>query len=606
MSRTLTLALACSASLALLAPAALAAPNDPDAAAAAGEYVATQVPADGNLGGPGGSADAALALLAAGGHDAEVAALTDYLQTQAADYAGEGGPAAGKLALVAAAAGRDATDFGGVDLIAAIQTSIAADGTCGSWGYAFGDALCILGLDRNGADVPANLLEHALSFQDPETGAFGFSTGDDFVAEADASGLMLSALAGVAQDRDAALSAAAVRDYLVQNQASAGYWENYSPINATGLVAPALETVGVPQDDAVAWLAGQQLADGGLPLELDGAASNLMATTQGMLPFTGESYLSVGAGGTDSVELVVRAESVERISGENRYGTAAAASHDAYAPGVDVVFVATGTQFADALTGSALAGHQGAPILLVKPGAVPAVTAAELDRLNPASVVVLGGTGSVSEAVKTQVGSYAGGNVERISGAERYATAAALAQEFPAGDHVFVATGEQYADALAASAAAGADGVPVLLVKQNSLPSATKSALAALDPTSITLLGGTGSVSNGVATELGTYGEVTRASGGDRYATAAALSAQRGDAAGAVIATGTDFPDALTGAAYAAVADVPVLLVKPTSIPGATGSELDRLAARAVLVFGGTASVSGAVLTDLVERNYAG
>jgi putative cell wall-binding protein len=325
-----------------------------------------------------------------------------------------------------------------------------------------------------------------------------------------------------------------------------------------------------------------------------------------MLPFTGESYLSVGAGGTDTVDLVVTADTVERISGVDRYGTAAAASQDAYAPGVDTVYVATGTEFADALTGSALAGHQHAPILLVKPGSVPAVTAAELDRLNPASVVVLGGANSVSETVKTQVGSYAGGNVERIAGSERYATAAAVAQEFPAGDRVFVATGRQYADALAASAAAGAQGVPVLLVTQDSVPQATASALAELDPSFITLLGGTGSVSTGVATELGGYGEVTRVFGADRYATAAALSAQREGALGAVIATGVDFPDALTGAAYAAVANVPVLLVKPSSIPGATRTELDRLAARAVLVFGGTASVSEAVLTNLAEHNYAG
>lgn len=612
MSRTLALALASSLSVALLAPAALAAPNDPDAAAAAGEYVATQVPADGNLGGAGGSADAALALLATGGHDAEVTALTDYLQTQAADFAGAGGPAAGKLALVAAATGRDATDFGGVDLIAAIEGSIAADGTCGSWGYAFGNALCILGLDRNGADVPGNLLTNSYGFQDPATGAFGFSMGGTFTAEADATGLMLTALAGVAHDapaphsRAAALSAAAARDYLIDTQTPGGYWENYSPINATGLVAPALETVGVDQDDAVTWLAGQQLADGGLPNGIGDETSNLMATTQGLLPFTGESYLSVGAGGVDSVDLVVTADTVERVSGTDRYATAAAASRDAYAPGVETVFVATGTEFADALTGSALAGHLEAPILLVKPDAVPKATATELDRLNPSSVVVLGGTGSVSEAVKTQVGSYAGGNVERLAGSQRYSTAAAVAAEFPVGDHVFVATGQDYADALAASAAAGADGVPVLLVQADRVPSATRTALSALDPASITLLGGTGSVSAGVATELATYGEVARVAGSDRYATAAALSAQRGDAVGAVIATGADYPDALTGAAYAAVADVPVLLVKPASIPGATIAELDRIAARAVLVFGGTASVSDAVFTQLEQHNYAG
>lgn len=604
--RTLSLALASATSLALLAPAALAAPNDPDAAAAAADYIAAQVPGDGNLGGAGGTADAVLALLAAGGHDELVEVMTDYLETQAASYAGAGGPAAGKIALVAAATGRDATDFGGVDLIAAIEGSIGAGGACGGFAFAFGNALCILGLDTNGAEVPANLLENSYGFQDPETGAFGFFAGSDFIAEADASGLMLTALAGVADDRDAALSAAAVRDYLVDAQTEGGYWENFSPINATGLVAPALQTVGVPQDLAVDWLAGQQLADGGLPNVVDGGTSNLMATLQGILPFTGESYLSV-AGGPDSVELVAGPELVERIGGPNRYATAAAASADAFEPGVDVVYVATGTGFADALTGSALAGAQGAPVLLVKPEAVPAVTAAELGRLDPAAVVVLGGSAAVSDEVLTQVGELADAPATRLSGGDRYETAAAIAGEFPAGDHVFVATGLQYADALAASAAAGADGVPVLLVTQEGVPSSTAAALEETAPASITVLGGTGAVSDEVVTALGAHAdEVTRVAGQDRYATAAALAELRGEADGAVLATGQDYPDALTGAAYAAIGEVPVLLVKAEAVPSATRAELHRTAARELLVLGGTGAVSDAVLAQLEALNYAG
>ena len=117
---------------------------DQEAAVAAADYVVAHI-TDDNLGDPGGTADGILALLAVGGYDAEVEAMTDWLETQAEAYAGAGGPAAGKVALVAAATGRDATDFGGVDLVAAVEDSIGADGTCGGWGYAFGQALCILG-----------------------------------------------------------------------------------------------------------------------------------------------------------------------------------------------------------------------------------------------------------------------------------------------------------------------------------------------------------------------------------------------------------------------------------------------------------------------------
>src|SRR5690606_3949857 len=129
MSRTLSLALASAASLALLAPAAAAVPaptdaNEPDGAAAAAAYVATKVAEDGSLGDPGLTADVVLETLAAGGHPTYL--RTDYLESRAIDYAGSGSPAAGKMALVAAATGRDATSFGGVDLVAKINESVQA------------------------------------------------------------------------------------------------------------------------------------------------------------------------------------------------------------------------------------------------------------------------------------------------------------------------------------------------------------------------------------------------------------------------------------------------------------------------------------------------
>ncbi|WP_114908113.1 cell wall-binding repeat-containing protein [Ornithinimicrobium murale] len=604
MSRTLSVALASAASLALLAPAALAAPNDAEATEAAADYIAENVTPEDN--GAGANADAVLALLAAGGHDDQVAELVEVLRTQAGDYAGAGGPAAGKLALVAAATGADATDFGGVDLIAAIQDSIAEDGTCGDFAYAFGNALCIIGLDRNGAEVPDELLANSLAFQGPK-GAFGFTGEDGFVPENDATGMMLTALSGVADDRDAALAAAAARDYLVEAQADDGSWDGYVPVNTTGLVAPALQTLGVDIEDAVTWVAGQQTEDGGLPAEVDGETSDLMATTQGILPLAGESYLSVGEGGTDLVELSVQADQVTRVGGENRYETAAQASERSFQPIVDTVYVATGQEFADALTGSALAGHQSAPVLLVQQDNVPQATATELARLDADRVVVLGGDVAVSDDVVAELAEVSGTEVTRLAGENRYETAADVAGEFTEVDHVFVATGLEYADALAASAAAGADGVPVLLVNEGGVPDATAAYLEGVEPSSITVLGGTKAVADETVEELLAYTDtVDRIAGENRYETAAALSAQRGGAEGVVLATGQDYPDALTGAAYAAMGEEPVVLVQQNRVPNDTLAEFDRLAARTVLVLGGPAAVAEAVVEQVTEHDYAG
>ncbi|WP_199921596.1 cell wall-binding repeat-containing protein [Intrasporangium calvum] len=105
-------------------------------------------------------------------------------------------------------------------------------------------------------------------------------------------------------------------------------------------------------------------------------------------------------------------------------------------PGVDIVYVATGANFPDALAGSVLAALEGAPILLVTRDTIPGPTATELARLDPRYIRVLGGTSTVSDAVLTQLKAYATANtadeVTRIAGLNRYATAAEISQLVPA------------------------------------------------------------------------------------------------------------------------------------------------------------------------------
>ncbi|MBT8208840.1 MAG: hypothetical protein HKN07_14195 [Acidimicrobiia bacterium] len=100
----------------------------------------------------------------------------------------------------------------------------------------------------------------------------------------------------------------------------------------------------------------------------------------------------------------------------------------------DVVFVATGNNFPDALGAAAAGGVSNAPVLLVTGSILPAPTRAELERLKPSRIIVVGGTGVVSEAVVNSLkGLTFKPTVDRVSGADRYETAAALsAAVFPA------------------------------------------------------------------------------------------------------------------------------------------------------------------------------
>ncbi|HEY7941298.1 MAG TPA: PQQ-dependent sugar dehydrogenase, partial [Candidatus Limnocylindrales bacterium] len=91
-----------------------------------------------------------------------------------------------------------------------------------------------------------------------------------------------------------------------------------------------------------------------------------------------------------------------RLAGPDRYGTSAAAAAQ-YPAHQAVVYVASGAQFADAATAAAIAGWQGAPLLLVQSTAIPAAISTQLTRLAPTRIVVLGGTAAISAGVFDQL-----------------------------------------------------------------------------------------------------------------------------------------------------------------------------------------------------------
>ncbi|HSI99153.1 MAG TPA: cell wall-binding repeat-containing protein [Patescibacteria group bacterium] len=296
-----------------------------------------------------------------------------------------------------------------------------------------------------------------------------------------------------------------------------------------------------------------------------------------------------------------------RVAGANRYDTAAALSRSAFSPGVPVAYVATGTSFPDALAGGPAAARTGGPMLLTTPNELPSATAAELARLKPSKIVVLGGTSAVSAAVANRLAAYATtGVVQRLSGADRYATAARVsAATFAPGVAVaYVATGASFPDALAGGVAAGRQGGPVLLVAKNALPAATAGELGRLKAKKIIVLGGTSAVSDGVLATLRSYtaGGVTRLSGADRYATAVAVSrASTGpDAPRTVyIATGAAFPDGLAATPIAARGGGPLLIVPPSGLTDVIRAELRRLNPPRVVIVGGTSVVSATVANQI-------
>jgi putative cell wall-binding protein/spore germination protein YaaH len=304
-------------------------------------------------------------------------------------------------------------------------------------------------------------------------------------------------------------------------------------------------------------------------------------------------------------DAIVGAFGTVRRAGVDRYGTAAAVSADAFPTGAGVAYIATGTTFPDALAAAAAAGTAKAPVLLVTPTAIPPATAAELSRLKPARIVVVGGTAAVSDAVLGSLTAYTGGTVTRIGGADRYATAAALSSStFPAGALVaYVVTGTEFADAVSAAPAAARGGGPVLLTRPTTAPAVLLAELTRLHPTRIVIVGGTGVVAPSVVAAIAAAvpgASIARIAGADRYATSAAVAATF--PAGVPIvyaASGVDFPDALAAAAAAGAQGSPLVITNPALLPASIRDQIVRLQPTRAVVAGGSAVVWDQVLVAI-------
>ncbi|USQ80198.1 cell wall-binding repeat-containing protein [Ornithinimicrobium faecis] len=92
----------------------------------------------------------------------------------------------------------------------------------------------------------------------------------------------------------------------------------------------------------------------------------------------------------------------ERVAGDNRYETAAALTQ-AYAEDGDTLYVASGATFPDALAGGSLSGSTSAPMLLTRADLLPSATAAEIERLSPQGITILGGPESINTDVEAKL-----------------------------------------------------------------------------------------------------------------------------------------------------------------------------------------------------------
>lgn len=165
-------------------------------------------------------------------------------------------------------------------------------------------------------------------------------------------------------------------------------------------------------------------------------------------------------------------------------------------PGAPHVYLVAGTHFTWAVTAAALAARNGAPVLAVSGAAktVPSSTLSLLRDLGTRRITIVGPTSAVSASIAQQL-SLSGFTVARVQGGDRYSQSAAVARLFPAATaSAVVASGTSFTEALPAITLAAVRRVPVLLTQPICAESNLRGYVSARNLTSLTLVGGPGSV----------------------------------------------------------------------------------------------------------------
>lgn len=200
-----------------------------------------------------------------------------------------------------------------------------------------------------------------------------------------------------------------------------------------------------------------------------------------------------GVGSTD-VERQGRAlaPTVSRVSGEDRYETSRRVV-ERFFPGAEpTVYLATGRDLPDALSGGALAARMGAPVLLVDgiKQSVDSSTRRVLERLSAGKVVVFGDTGVVSSKLLSSAAAVTSASAARLGGSNRYETSTRIAAAASGDGEVLMVTGLDFPDALSAIQLAAVRNAPIVLTVPYCVGGSTAPAVSSA--ARLTLIGGPG------------------------------------------------------------------------------------------------------------------
>lgn len=299
----------------------------------------------------------------------------------------------------------------------------------------------------------------------------------------------------------------------------------------------------------------------------------------------------------------------KQLKGINRYETSVKVSKEGWSS-ANTVLLVNGYANADGLVATPLASAYGAPIILSEKNSLPSETKAEIKRLDPSKVILIGGKTVLSDSLKKQLQEIKPNlEIDRIGGATRFDTSLLVAKKLDTIVDVnksYVCYGLGEADALSIAAKAGEDKSPIILAEKNAIPKSTIDWLRVESLQTAYFIGGTTNITKAVISQMNsiTSSDVSgnRVAGNNRYDTNAAVikkfytnSAQSGIS----VTKGLVLADALTSGPLAAKLKTPIVLVD-TELSNNQKQVLSTKQASLVYEIGG--GINPSAVQDVINR----
>lgn len=276
-------------------------------------------------------------------------------------------------------------------------------------------------------------------------------------------------------------------------------------------------------------------------------------------------------------------ENVTRIAGEDRIATSIEISKEMFNESDNVV-LASGFNFADALSAGQLAAALNAPLILSN-DQLDSRTSDEIAKLKPKNIYIVGGetalSSNIEESVKSVVNDI---NIERLKGNDRYETSVKVMEktkEFVDAEYLLIASGKNFPDALSATSFMADHKALMILSDGNSYPKSDLQEIAIGGVNQLPLNGFTGE----------------RIAGNDRYQTALAIARRSFESnENAILANSKVFADSLSAVSVAKNYKAPIILTDNENLTQSTKSYLENM--NSVTIIGGEKSVSSNIFSN--------